>query len=168
MAVLSVVLAAIAIISCAAPLFGLVFGLIALPVAIIALASKKTKGQQTDLKVVGLVLSILAVIGGFLSTAFFVNSMLFVFETVGEMSEQIENMPEDERVQELMANLYSTYIEIAMTNKLSKEEITREEAYDIYIAVLKSKHRDLYNEGYDIRVDENLKFEIVSPEAQKI
>ena len=168
MAIASTVLGVMAILSCLIPIFGLFFALIALLVAIIAMARKQTKGQKTDLKVIGLILSILATVGGVLSTGFLIKGTIFIFDTVGEMTEQAMDLPEDERVQELMSDLYGVYIGIAFNNKLSREDITKEDAYELYMDVLKTEHRDLYNEGYDIYVDEDLKFEIVPPEAQKI
>ena len=170
MAVASTVLGVLALITCWIPALGLIFSLIALIVAIIAISSKKNKEDKKDLKVIGLVLSILATICAFAITAFLVSGFVFVFDILADITENMTELTKNPETTDILESLYTEYIMIRLENKLgeSKGNIDRDEAYRRYSNILMNEYRDLYNKGYDITVDEELKFKLISPEETKI
>lgn len=168
MATASMVLGIIALLSCIIPGLGLITAIIALIVAIIAMSNKNTKGKDNGAKTAGLVLSIIAAIVSFTMTSILVSAFTLVLDVASGITDATEQIYENPEAEELVSELYGEYFGIVLYNKFSREDITVEEAKTMYMDVLMNEHRDLYNEGYDIHVDEDLKFELITPEEIKI
>ncbi len=168
MAVASVIFSILALLSCIVPGIGLISSVIALIIAIIAMASKKTRGQNTGLKTTGLVLAIIASLVSFAITSMLVSVFTLVLDVAGGITEATEQIYRNPETQDLVEDLYEEYFGIVLYNKFSREDITKEEAERRYVDVLMNEHRELYYKGYDIRVDKDLKFEIITPGEMKI
>ena len=88
-----------------------------------------------------------------------------LLEETTTMANKLEGKPE---LQELASDLYNEYISIIIENKLTKGKISNEVAERRYIDILMNEHRELFNAGYDIKMKEDYKFEIVNPDETKI
>jgi hypothetical protein len=88
-----------------------------------------------------------------------------LMQEVTAMADKLEDEPE---LQELASDLYNEYLYIIIENKFTKGKISDEDAERRYIDILMNEHRDLFNEGYDIKIKEDYKFEIISPDETKI
>lgn len=164
MAAASVVFGILALLTCVMPVIGIITSIIALIIAIIAMASKKTRGENTGAKATGLGLAIFSAIVAFAITYFLVNIFTMFFDIAGEAISTSKQIYENPETQELVSDLYEEYLGIRIYNLLTKDDITLEEAERRYIDILMNEYREIYNQGYDIRVDDEYKFKIVSPE----
>ncbi len=168
MAVLSLILSIIALFTCVIPVVGFAFAILALLIAILTMASKKTRGVNEGIKKTSLVMSIISTIISFIILAFLltgVSVMLDVANGILDSTTMIENNPE---LAELVGDLYEEYFTMVVFNKFSKDDITVAEAESRYDSVLRYEYSELYMKGYGIDVEEDLSFKIIYPGQSNI
>ena len=167
MVVASIIFGILGLLSFWVPIIGLLFAGIALLLGIIAVLNRNNTAK-TGLKITALVIAIIAVGMSYLITSTILGLASVVVDLLEEtttMANKLEGKPE---LQELASDLYNEYISIIIENKLTKGKIANEEAERRYIDILMNEHRELFNAGYDIKMKEDYKFEIVNPDETKI
>lgn len=166
MAVASLVLGILAILTCWIPVLGTGLALSSLIVAIIAMCSKKLQGQQTGMKVAGLVLSIISTVIAVLTIVLMIGTFSLIGDVMGAMATISQEIYENEGTEGLVTDLLTVYFENKLSNVTS--DMTKEQKkkwmYDRYYKVLEQEYPELKDKGYDIKVKDNLMFEIVSHE----
>ena len=167
MVVASIIFGILGLLSFWVPIIGLLFAGIALLLGIIAVLNRNNTAK-TGLKITALVIAIIAVGMSYLITSTILgleSVAVDLLEETTTMANKLEGKPE---LQELASDLYNEYISIIIENKLTKGKIANEEAERRYIDILMNEHRELFNAGYDIKMKEDYKFEIVNPDETKI
>lgn len=167
MVVASIIFGILGLLSFWVPIIGLLFAGIALLLGIIAVLNRNNT-SKTGLKITALVIAIIAVGMSYLITSTILGLASVAVDLLEEtttMANKLEGKPE---LQELASDLYNEYISIIIENKLTKGKISNEVAERRYIDILMNEHRELFNAGYDIKMKEDYKFEIVNPDETKI
>ncbi len=167
MVVASIIFGILGLLSFWVPIIGLIFAGIALLLGIIAVLNKNNTAK-TGLKVTALVIAIIAVGMSYLITSTIVGVAAVAFDLLEEVTTMANKLEDKPELQELASDLYNEYIAIIIENKFSKDKISNEVAERRYIDILMNEHRDLFNEGYDIKMKEDYKFEIISPDETMI
>ncbi len=167
MVVASIIFGILGLLSFWVPIVGLLFAGIALLLGIIAVLNKNNTAK-TGLKITALVIAIIAVGMSYLITSTIVGVAAVAFDLLEEVTTMANRLEDEPELQELASDLYNEYIVIIIENKFNKGKISDDVAERRYIDILMNEHRDLYNAGYDIRMKEDYKFEIISPDETKI
>ncbi len=167
MVVASIIFGILGLLSFWVPIIGLIFAGIALLLGIIAVINKNNTAK-TGLKITALVIAIVAVGMSYLITSTILGVASIAVDLMQEVTAMADKLEDEPELQELASDLYNEYLYIIIENKFTKGKISDEDAERRYIDILMNEHRDLFNEGYDIKIKEDYKFEIISPDETKI
>ena len=166
MAIASLVLGILAILTCWIPVLGTGLALSSLIVAIIAMCSKKLQGQQVGMKVEGLVLSIISTVIAVITIVLMIGVFSLLGDVLGATATISQEIYENEDAEGLVTDLLTVYFENKLSNATSDmtKEQKNESMYDRYYKVIEQEYHELKDKGYDIKVRGDLMFEIVCPE----
>ena len=167
MVVASIIFGILGLLSFWVPIIGLIFAGIALLLGIIAVINKNNTAK-TGLKITALVIAIVAVGMSYLITSTILGVASIAVDLMQEVTAMADKLEDEPELKELASDLYNEYLYIIIENKFTKGKISDEDAERRYIDILMNEHRDLFNEGYDIKIKEDYKFEIISPDETKI
>lgn len=167
MVVASIIFGILGLLSFWVPIIGLIFAGIALLLGIIAVLNKNNTAK-TGLKITALVIAIVAVGMSYLITSTILGVASIAVDLMQEVTAMADKLEDEPELKELASDLYNEYLYIIIENKFTKGKISDEDAERRYIDILMNEHRDLFNEGYDIKIKEDYKFEIISPDETKI
>ena len=167
MVVASIIFGILGLLSFWVPIIGLIFAGIALLLGIIAVLNKNNTAK-TGLKITALVIAIVAVGMSYLITSTILGVASIAVDLMQEVTAMADKLEDEPELQKLASDLYNEYLYIIIENKFTKGKISDEDAERRYIDILMNDHRELFNEGYDIKIKEDYKFEIISPDETKI
>lgn len=167
MVVASIIFGILGLLSFWVPIIGLIFAGIALLLGIIAVLNKNNTAK-TGLKITALVIAIVAVGMSYLITSTILGVASIAVDLMQEVTAMADKLEDEPELKELASDLYNEYLYIIIENKFTKGKISDEDAERRYIDILMNEHRELFNEGYDIKIKEDYKFEIISPDETKI
>lgn len=167
MVVASIIFGILGLLSFWVPIIGLIFAGIALLLGIIAVINKNNTAK-TGLKITALVIAIVAVGMSYLITSTILGVASIAVDLMQEVTAMADKLEDEPELKELASDLYNEYLYIIIENKFTKGKISDEDAERRYIDILMNEHRELFNEGYDIKIKEDYKFEIISPDETKI
>ena len=167
MVVASIIFGILGLLSFWVPIIGLIFAGIALLLGIIAVLNKNNTAK-TGLKITALVIAIVAVGMSYLITSTILGVASIAVDLMQEVTAMADKLEDEPELKELASDLYNEYLYIIIENKFTKGKISDEDAERRYIDILMNEHREMFNEGYDIKIKEDYKFEIISPDETKI